>query len=99
MAPIPTFNLNEFGATFATRGRGKELREELLSRMAGEEMIEVDFAGVTNVSYSFADEFFGVLMSCTGAGVPVARLVNVEPAVDRVVSDAIGRRRGEPVTC
>ena len=99
MAPISTFKLNEFGQTFATRGRGKELREELLSRTGGEEAIEVDFAGVTHVSYSFADEFFGVLMSSTGAGVPTVRLVNVEPAVDRVVSDAIGRRRGEPVTC
>jgi hypothetical protein len=98
MAPISTFKLNEFGQTFATRGRGKELREELLSRMAAVEMIEVDFAGVTNVSYSFADELFGVLMSRTGV-VPAVRLVNLEPTVDRVVSDAVGRRRGEPVTC
>jgi hypothetical protein len=99
MARISTFKLNEFGQTFATRGRGKELREELLSRMDAEETIEVDFAGVTNVSYSFADELFGVLMSSTGVGVPTVRLVNVEPTVDRVVRDAVGRRRGEPVTC
>lgn len=99
MAPIPTFSLREFGQTFATRGRGKELREELLARMAGEDVVEVDFAGVTNVSYSFADEFFGVLMTSAGADVPTARLVNVEPTVERVVGDAVGRRRGDPVTC
>ena len=99
MAPIPTFRLSEFGATFATRGRGKELREEFLSRMAGEDAVEVDFEGVTNVSYSFADEFFGVLMTSAGTDVPTARLVNIKPAVARVVRDAIGRRRNEPVTC
>jgi hypothetical protein len=99
MAPAPTFSLREFGQTFATRGRGKELREELLARMAGEDAVEVDFAGVTNVSYSFADEFLGVLMTSSGADVPTASLANVEPAVQRVVRDAIGRRRGEPVAC
>jgi hypothetical protein len=67
--------------------------------MAGEDTIEVDFAGVTNVSYSFADEFFGVLMTSGAADVPTASLVNVEPAVQRVVRDAIGRRRGESVVC
>jgi hypothetical protein len=67
--------------------------------MVGEGEIEIDFAGVTNVSYSFADEFLGVPVASPSATVPLMRLVNVEPSVDRVVKDAIGRRRGEPVAC
>jgi hypothetical protein len=53
---------------------------------------------VSNISYSFADEFLGVLAS------DESRQRNVEPInmvspVDRIVRDALSRRRGEPVPC
>jgi len=55
------FKVSDFGRSFATRGRGRELREELLHRTEGAGAVTVDFAGVERVTYSFADEFIGVL--------------------------------------
>jgi hypothetical protein len=92
------FSLREFGRAFATRGRGEELRNVLLARSAAGEVTTVDFADVTNVSYSFADEFLGVLVSVDG-GAPRVHLVNMADPVDRVVTQAMSRRRGEAVPC
>jgi hypothetical protein len=86
--------LKDFGTSFATRARGRELREGLASA-ARTGAVEVDFAGVTNVSYSFADEFVGKL---SAAGVELA-CVNMVPAVERSVTRAVGRRTGSPVGC
>jgi hypothetical protein len=94
-----TFNLREFGHTFATRGRGKEVRDELLTRLAGESAVRLDFEGVTNVSYSFADELLGALVTNDDDGAPVVEFVNMGAPIDRVVRDAVSRRRGEPVAC
>jgi hypothetical protein len=92
------FSLREFGQAFATRGRGEELRNEFLARSAGQEVTKIDFTDVTNVSYSFADEFLGVLVSST-RDAPRVELVNMAESVERVVTQAMSRRRGEPVPC
>lgn len=81
------FDLREFGRTFATRERGAELRTAVLTRCNDEQLI-VDFAGVTNVSYSFADEFVGKL-SCER---PDIELLNMATAVDPIVRRARERR-------
>jgi hypothetical protein len=94
-----TFRLREFGHAFATRGRGKEVRSELLARLKDETVVRIDFADVTNVSYSFADEFLGVMLTEASADAPAVEFVNMDAAIDRVVHDAVGRRRGEPVAC
>lgn len=86
--------VKNFGTSFATRSRGRELRDDLVAR-AGETMIAVDFDGVTNVSYSFADEFVGKL---SAEGVAI-ECINMVPAVERSVTRAIGRRSGTPVGC
>lgn len=86
-----TFMLSDFGRTFATRERGAELRELVLERATGHDDVVVDFADVTNVSYSFADEFLAKL--CADETVHVRR----ENAVERVaqITDrAIERRTG-----
>ncbi len=93
-----TFNLRGFGHAFATRGRGRELREKLLDELDQEPVVKIDFAGVAHISYSFADEFLGVLVADEGRALSV-ELANLEPSVDRVARDAIGRRRGEAVAC
>ncbi len=82
------FGLREFGRTFATRGRGAELRDLVLDRAAGEAVVTVDFADVTNVSYSFADEFVGKL-SADGTRVEV---INMVDGVDHTVQRARDRR-------
>jgi hypothetical protein len=83
------FALIEFGRAFATRERGTDLRDELLRRLEGADVVVVDFADVTNVSYSFADEFLGKL--CADGG-PTVQLEQMTAGVERVVRRAINRR-------
>ena len=83
------FRLSEFGQTFATRGRGSDLREELLTRVADDDRATVSFAGVTHVSYSFADEFAGRLHAEAEAAVEFTDMV---PTVERIVARAVQRR-------
>lgn len=92
------FSLREFGQTFATRGRGAELRREFLARAASEDVATIDFTDITNISYSFADEFVGVLFS-DQEDVPRLELVNSAGQVERVLQRAMSRRRGTPIAC
>jgi hypothetical protein len=91
------FQLRDFGRAFATREKGAELRSKLLSMPVDDGLI-VDFADVTNVSYSFADEFLGVLASDDAQPLSIEP-VNMTDPVDRIVRHALSRRRGEPVVC
>jgi len=91
------FSLREFGSTFATRGRGAELREIVLARRADAQVVIVDFADVTNVSYSFADEFVGKLSAEHSQGLEI-ELANMAETVDRTVRSA-QRRRTRVVAC
>lgn len=86
-----TFMLSDFGRTFATRERGAELRDLLLERAAVDKDVIVDFADVTNVSYSFADEFLAKL--CVDGAVRVRR-ENASERVARIADRAIERRGG-----
>jgi hypothetical protein len=88
------YDLKDFGTSFATRSRGREMREDLAERAPDHEAV-LDFSGVTNLSYSFADEFVGKL-SAEGF---VLELVNMAPAVKRSVDRAVGRRTGTPAGC
>ncbi len=61
------------------------MREALLLEAETADVVELDFAGVLSVSYSFADEFVGALhqaepelpfsLSITGASEEVSRVV------------------------
>jgi hypothetical protein len=86
--------LSEFGTSFATRGRGRELREDLEAKVSADAVV-IDFAGVTNVSYSFADEFVGKL-AADGVDLTVD---NMSAPVERSVRRAMTRRAGAPVGC
>lgn len=86
-----TFTLSEFGRTFATRERGAELRELLQQRAAEHEEVVIDLAQVTNVSYSFADEFLGKLFADDTLRV---RQANATERVARIADRAIRRRTG-----
>lgn len=86
--------LKDFGTSFATRARGAELREDALAKAAGGVM-QLDFSDVTNVSYSFADEFVGKL---SAADVEL-EYINMAAPVERSVQRAVARRTGAPVGC
>jgi hypothetical protein len=90
------FTLNEFSQTFATRERGAELREELMGRVGEGEEVIVDFDGITNISYSFADEFLGKL--CADGRMRVIT-ENVRPGVARIAGRAVERRAGAAARC
>lgn len=84
------FLLSEFGVSFATRGRGEELRKQALKRAGAASTLIVDFAGVARVSYAFADEFVGKLV---GEGDDLAvEVANASGIVGRTVEDAMRRR-------
>jgi hypothetical protein len=86
--------LKDFGTSFATRARGAELRADALAQADGGE-VQLDFSEVTNVSYSFADEFVGKL---SAAGVEL-EYINMAAPVERSIQRAVARRTGAPVGC
>ncbi|HEV2974686.1 MAG TPA: DUF4325 domain-containing protein [Solirubrobacteraceae bacterium] len=93
------FRMSMFGRAFATRERGAKIREAFLSHSAGEHAT-IDFADIANISYSFADEFLGVLIvDPLPDGGRRFDLVNVSPSIERVAERAIKRRQGEFVPC
>ncbi|HVP02038.1 MAG TPA: DUF4325 domain-containing protein [Solirubrobacteraceae bacterium] len=85
--------MRDFGTTFGTRERGAELREALLARASGEPILVIDFDEVTNVSYSFADEFVGKLAAEPGDRFELD-LRNMRESVERTVETARQRRTG-----
>jgi hypothetical protein len=85
------FRLSEYGRVFSTRPRGRELREELLQRLAPEDRVVISFDGVARVSQSFSDEFLGALLSDIGSD-RVLVDGEIAPAVARVLGRALGRR-------
>jgi hypothetical protein len=94
-APLPrtleepmNFPLEQHGAVFSTRPKGRELRELALSEHARGEDLVVSFAGIESVSYSFADEFLGPLLQ----GEDRIVLEDVEPRVHRIIASVLRRR-------
>jgi anti-anti-sigma regulatory factor len=87
------FVLSNFGQRFATRERALQIREELAREAHGREVV-IDFAGVTNVSYSFADEFLGKLYAESSVGV---RVKNLSPQLATIANRAVERRAGVAV--
>jgi hypothetical protein len=85
------FSLHDFGTTFATRERGAELRDAVLAKSADDSAVTIDCAQVTNVSYSFADEFVGKLSAESELDIDLA---NMAENVGRTVRLAQQRRTG-----
>lgn len=86
--------LKDFGTSFATRARGAELRVDALAK-AGGTVVQLDFSDVTNVSYSFADEFVGKL---SASGVEL-EYINMAAPVKRSIQRAVARRTGAAAGC
>lgn len=90
------FELKEFGNSFATRGRGEAVRQELLTRAGGARRVVVDLAGVEQMSYSFADELLGRLSAEEGLSLDIE---GASPNVSRTIENAIRRRTPSAVSC
>ncbi len=89
-------SLSTFGTSFATRGRGQELREQILTDAGTAGPLVIDLDGVKHVSYSFADELLAKLS--TNADIAL-EIVGASPNVQRTVDDAIRRRSTVPSAC
>ena len=85
------FQLSEWGTVFSTRPRGKKLLGELQSDLQPDEDAHISFAGVKSVSYSFADEFIGGLLSSNPKGDVL--IEDADSSIRRVIVGAL-RRRG-----
>lgn len=57
-----TFSFREYGENLGTRQLGQQVREKLMSLLAGDERVVLDFTGVDVVSNSFADECIAKLL-------------------------------------
>ncbi|MEX2448034.1 MAG: hypothetical protein WD404_04735 [Solirubrobacterales bacterium] len=83
-----SFRLEQHGAVFSTRPKGRALRQEALSEHVRGEELHVSFAGVQSISYSFADEFLGPLLLGTDRVV----LEDVPPHLHRIIKSTMSRR-------
>lgn len=86
------FRLAEHGQVFATRPRGLDIRKQVESHLAPDEMVAVSFDSVLKVSQSFSDEFFCALVADLGPE-RVCVVGEPSPSVARVLNRAL-RRRG-----
>lgn len=59
---VPRFRLGLAGAVFSTRARANELTPDVIHAAGGSPAVMIDFDGVSSISGSFADEFFGELV-------------------------------------
>jgi hypothetical protein len=94
------FALSDHGQVFSTRSRGATLLALLEQSVDDVGAVQVDFAGVRNISYSFADEFVGELLERASTGrypCPIV-LLNTNTESERVIADSLRRRRLDSTT-
>lgn len=86
------FALGDHGRSFATRSRASELTAEVFEGFP-KDSLEIDLAGVSAMSPSFADGFFGRLVD---RGYTLT-FVNADPSLSSRVETVI-RRRQKPLS-
>lgn len=57
----PRYVVSQHGQAFATRARADQIRSEIDEVAQGCSEVLIDFEGVRSLSFSFADELFGML--------------------------------------
>jgi len=93
------FRVAEREADLLTRGQGELVRAQLVElheTLAPGERLTIDFAGVSAMTPSFADECFGKLAERLGANVfrSSVRLVGADEVVRVLVNSVLARRLG-----
>lgn len=92
-----TLNMREHAHSMGSRQAGEQVRNLLLNLLAGmpaHARLRIDFAGVSIVSSSFADEVFGRVLRQLGPMEFMSRieLVNVDPTVRGLLDRAMTQR-------
>jgi|GEM_PF-2588532 len=97
MNETPRFLLKEHSDDFVTRDIGRTLREALLSfedQVPANERIVIDASGVSLMTPSFADEFFGRTAAARGLAFFKARfqVVGVEGDTKTLINHVVRNR-------
>ena len=94
------FKLNEQAFSFRSRPAGKPVRIKLANiiQSCPGQTVFADFAGISVVSSSFADEVFGKIFVELGPMrfMQTIRLINVSPTVQALIDRAITQRMQSP---
>ena len=90
------------GTDLASRKTAAIERHKLVGHIAAGNKVVVDLSSVASLSYSYADELFGVLAAIKGWDwlTKNSRLIGANEHVLRVIAEAIDRRlkeTGQPV--
>lgn len=90
------------GTDLASRTSAATVRYNVVSAISSGNKVVVDLAAVESLSYSYADELFGVLAALQGFDwlVEKTRIVNAKEHVLRVIAEVISRRlkeTGQPI--
>lgn len=90
--------LSHFDTTFSTRQRAEALRLRVEEAVKAGDPVTIDLSGILAISYSFADEFAGVLAQHAAASPMPQSLtfVGASPDVERVLRRAWRNREAEP---
>lgn len=96
------YRLADHGLVFSTRDRGSRVLADLREKMgnAPDVQVQIDFAGIRSVSYSFVDEFVGELMQAIDAAdAIVPAFVNVPASAVRTIERSLRRRGVDTELC
>lgn len=90
------------GTDLASRNSAATVRYNAVSAVSSGNVVVVDLSAVASVSYSYADELFGVLAAIQGWEwfIKNVRLVGATESVLRVIAEVINRRlkeTGQPI--
>lgn len=90
------------GTDLASRNSAATVRYNVVSDVSSGNVVVVDLSAVASVSYSYADELFGVLAAIQGWEwfIKNVRLVGAREHVLRVIAEVINRRlkeTGQPI--
>lgn len=101
-AAVADIAIKLIGPDLASRKTAAIERHKLLGHAAAGNTVVVDLSDVVSVSYSYADELFGVLAAVRGWDwlSKVVRLEGANEHVLRVIAEVINRRlkeAGQPI--
>lgn len=90
------------GTDLASRQTAATVRYNVANAVSSGNMVVVDLSAVESLSYSYADELFGVIAATQGFDwlVEKVKIVNAKEHVLRVIAEVINRRlkeTGQPI--
>ena len=85
------------GTDLASRHTAATVRYNVASAVSAGNRVVIDLSEIESVSYSYADELFGVIAATQGFDwlVENVKIVNTKEHVLRIIAEVIGRRLKE----